>query len=60
MGEGKSTDTVVRKFEQRAGVLNLGSEESRFKRRSRTLRIPREALEKFIVETRVQHGRGAQ
>jgi hypothetical protein len=37
-----SVDTVVRKFESRAGVLNLGSEESRFKRRYWTLRIPRE------------------
>lgn len=49
-----STDSVIRRFEKRPGVLNLGTEESRFKRRYRTLRIPREALEKFIIETRVQ------
>ena len=49
-----STDTVIRKFQDRPGVLNLGTGESRFKRRYRTLRIPREALEKFIVESRVQ------
>jgi hypothetical protein len=49
-----SVDTVIRKFERRSGVLILGRGESRFKRRYRTLRIPREALEKFIVETRVQ------
>ena len=49
-----STDTVIRKFQNRPGVLNLGRGESRFKRRYRTLRIPREALEKFIIETRVQ------
>lgn len=49
-----STDSVIRRFENRPGVLNLGTEESRFKRKYRTLRIPREALEKFIIETRVQ------
>lgn len=49
-----STDSVIRRFENRPGVLVLGREESRFKRKYRTLRIPREALEKFIVETRVQ------
>ena len=49
-----STDSVIRRFEDRPGVLNLGTEETRFKRKYRTLRIPREALEKFIIETRVQ------
>ncbi len=28
--------------------------ETRFKRRYRVLRIPREALDKFIIESRVQ------
>lgn len=49
-----STDTIIRKFEKRPGVISIGSEESRFRRRYRTLRISREALEKFIIETRVQ------
>jgi hypothetical protein len=48
-----STDTVIRKFENRPGVLNLGTDESRFKRKYRTLRIPRQVLEQFIHETRI-------
>ena len=48
-----SLDTVIRKFEHRKGVIDLGSGEGRFKRRYRVLRIPREALEGFIVESRV-------
>jgi hypothetical protein len=46
--------TVLRRFEHRPGVLNLGSGEGRFKRRYRVLRIPREVLEKFVIEMRVQ------
>jgi hypothetical protein len=49
-----STDGVLRKFSDRPGVLDLGSEETRFKRRYRVLRIPREVLEKFIIENRIQ------
>jgi hypothetical protein len=49
-----STDTVIRKFENRPGVLDLGSGEGRFKRRYRVLRIPRETLEQFIVDSLVQ------
>lgn len=49
-----SKNTVIRQFQSRPGVLVIGKGESRFKRRYRTLRIPREALEKFIIETRVQ------
>jgi hypothetical protein len=45
-----SPDTIIRKFENRPGVVDLGSGEGRFKRRYRVLRIPRETLEKFIVE----------
>jgi hypothetical protein len=48
-----SVDTVVRKFENRPGVLNLGSAESRFTRRYRTIRIPRTAFEAFVTETSV-------
>jgi Helix-turn-helix domain len=45
-----SPETVVRRFEHRKGVIDLGSPEFRFKRRYRVLRIPREALEQFIIE----------
>ena len=48
-----STDSVIRLFENRPGVLRLGHGESRFKRRYFTLRIPREALDKFVIENRV-------
>jgi hypothetical protein len=48
-----STDTVVRKFENRAGVLDLGSSESRFTRRYRVLRIPRTVFEAYVTETSV-------
>jgi Helix-turn-helix domain len=49
-----SPDTVTRHFEHRKGVIDLGSPEFRFKRRYRVLRIPREALEQFIIEKRVR------
>ena len=48
-----STDTVVRKFEHRRGVLDLGSSESRFTRRYRILRIPRTVFEAYVIETSV-------
>jgi hypothetical protein len=46
--------TIIRRFEDFPGVVNLGSAEKRFKRRYRVLRTPREVLEKFIVENRIQ------
>jgi hypothetical protein len=49
-----STDSVIRWFAKRPGVLDLGSAESRFTRRYRVLRIPVETLNRFIVENRVQ------
>lgn len=49
-----STDTVIKRFEHRSGVINLGTSESRLKRRMRMLRIPREVLEAYIIETRVR------
>ena len=49
-----SRDSVIRKFENRRGTLVIGKPESRFKRKYRTIRIPREVLEQFIVEHRVQ------
>lgn len=48
-----SHDTVTKHFENRKGVLIIGTTEGLRKRRYRTLRIPREALESFIVENRV-------
>jgi hypothetical protein len=48
-----STDSIIRWFEKRPGVIDLGSAEGRFKRRYRVLRIPRETLEAFLVESRV-------
>jgi hypothetical protein len=48
-----STDTVVRKFERRNGVLDLGSSESRFGRRYRVLRIPRTVFEAYVIEASV-------
>lgn len=49
-----SPDTVYRKFSDFPGVIDLGSPEERFKRRYRVLRIPREALSRFVTENRVQ------
>jgi hypothetical protein len=43
-----SPDTVVRRFAKVKGVVNLGSEETRGKRRYRVLRIPKHVVEKFV------------
>jgi hypothetical protein len=48
-----SVDTVTRRFQDRKGVLDLGSCESRFTRRYRVLRIPKTVFEKYILETSV-------
>jgi hypothetical protein len=40
-----------RRFAHRRGVLDLGAPETRYKRRYCVLRIPRETLDKFIVES---------
>jgi hypothetical protein len=45
-----SKQTIIKLFENRPGVLKIGHGESRFKRRHWTLRIPREALDKFVIE----------
>jgi len=49
-----SIKTAIRKFEAVPGVIDLGADETRFKRRYRVLRIPRPVLERFLVENRVQ------
>jgi hypothetical protein len=45
-----SPDTVIRRFDGRPGVIDLGSPELTHKRRYRELRISRSALERFIRE----------
>lgn len=45
-----STDTIIRVFEKRAGVFILGKEESRYRRRYRTIRISHQALMRFEQE----------
>jgi hypothetical protein len=45
-------DFVIRKFENRKGVIDLGSGETRFKRRYRVLRIPRKTLNDYLAEVR--------
>lgn len=48
-----SRDTILRKFSAVAGVIDLGTPEYGKKRQRRTLRIPREVLERFIIESRI-------
>jgi hypothetical protein len=48
-----SVDTVIRRFGDMPGTINLGSEETFGKRRYRLLRIPRPVLEKFLIEKRI-------
>lgn len=48
-----SPESVIARFEKRPGVIDLGRPETRFRRQYRILRIPREVLEKYIIERRV-------
>jgi hypothetical protein len=50
-----SRDTVTRYFENLDGVIDLGHEETRQKRRHRKLRIPRYVLEKYLKERTRKH-----
>lgn len=43
-----SPDTVVRRFAKVKGVVKLGADETRSKRRYRLLRIPKHVVEKYI------------
>jgi hypothetical protein len=45
-------DSVIRRFEGRPGVLDLGAPECGKKRQYRVLRIPRAAVDRFIAEHR--------
>ncbi len=49
-----STDTVAREFGNAEGVIDLGTPESRRKRRKRVLRIPPRTLQRFIAEKLVR------
>ena len=48
-----SPESITRRFENYPGVLDLGSDEKRFKRRYKVLRIPRPVLQRFLTEARV-------
>jgi Helix-turn-helix domain len=48
-----SLNTVIRRFENVPGVIDLGSTEKMHRRRYRTLRIPRSVLNRFVAENRV-------
>lgn len=43
-----SKDAVVRRFAKLPGVIDLGRAETRSRRRSRVLRIPKAVLEKYL------------
>jgi hypothetical protein len=46
-----SEDTVVRRFEKRSGVIDLGTANNGHRnRRYRVLRIPKTVVEKYLVE----------
>ena len=49
-----STDTVSRHFEHLEGVIDLGTPETRNKRRKRILRIPRHTLQSYILKRQVK------
>ena len=49
-----SHDTVGRLFADRDGVINLGTPETRYKRRHSLLRISHKALDQLIAERQVQ------
>jgi hypothetical protein len=48
-----SPESVTRRFQNLAGVIDLGSPETRFKRCYKVLRIPRPVLERFLHANRV-------
>jgi len=52
-----STDTVIRKFGDQPGVIDLGAPEKQHKRRYRVLRIPRYVLDR-VINQNLWRGRG--
>ena len=49
-----SDDTIIRQFEDREGVIDIGTPGRMHKRRKRALRIPRRTLERYIYERQVK------
>ncbi len=49
-----SEDTIIRQFEDREGVIDIGTPGRIHKRRKRALRIPQSTLERFIYERQVR------
>lgn len=47
-----STDTVYRWFRREQGVIELGSDETLYKRRKKLMRIPHSVLERFHEKRR--------
>lgn len=54
---GCSPNTVARHFESVEGVIDIGTRGSLHKRRQRRLRIPPQALERYIAERQVSRRR---
>ena len=50
---GVSVNTVIRRFGERDGVIDLGSQTSCHKRRKRMLRISSAALDRYLEEKQV-------
>jgi hypothetical protein len=50
-----SDDTIIRKFENQPGVLRIGNEERRFKRKKITLRIPESVLIRVHEANRIKN-----
>ncbi len=48
-----STDTVIRRFSNQPGVIDLGTAEKQHKRRYRVLRIPRYVPNRFLSQRKV-------
>lgn len=53
-----SDATVTRQFGVMDGVIDLGTPETRTKRRKRILRIPQRTFERFLSERQVKVRRG--
>ena len=49
-----SEDTIIRQFEDREGVIDIGTPGRIHKRRKRALRISQSTLERFIYERQVR------
>jgi hypothetical protein len=49
-----SVDTVARQFGGAEGEIDLGTPETKHKRRKRLLRIPRHTLEAYILKRQVK------